>query len=322
MRFVVLGAGALGTVIAAYLARAGHDVALIARGERARHLTKSGVTVAGLDNFTADLEIVEQPQHLSSADVLILATKTYDTAVAIAAVRHMDVGTVFSIQNGVMKNAQLMDTFGVEAVLGAVAMLGGTVQSDGAANYMMDNPIVLGELAGGISTRAEQIIALLQASGLNATASEIIQSEEWTKFIGWLGLSGLAVLTRAETWKFLAEANTARFVARIMRETAGLALAQNFALKAGPPWELDAVIEKSEDEVVEMLVQRGQAQRQTAPHFRQSMLQDIDKGKPIEVEETFGFAVQEGKKLDITMPTVETCYHILAGINRLPSTSV
>ena len=322
MRFVVLGAGALGTVIAAYLGRAGHDVALIARGERAQHLEEYGVTVTGIDKFTADLEIVKQPQHLSSTDVLILATKTYDTAAAIAAVQHMNVGTVFSIQNGVMKNAQLTEAFGMEAVLGAVAMLGGAVEPDGAANYMMDNPIVLGELAGGISTRVEQIIALLQASGLNGTASEMIQSEEWTKFVGWLGLSGLAVLTRAETWKFLAEANTARFVARIMRETAGLALAQNIALKAGPPWELDAVIEKSEDEVVEMLVQRGQAQRQTAPHFRQSMLQDIDKGKPIEVEETFGFAVQEGKKLDITMPTVETCYHILAGINRLPSTSV
>ena len=321
MRFVVLGAGALGTVIAAYLARAGHDVALIARGERARHLTKSGVTVTGLDNFTADLEIVEQPQHLSSADVLILATKTYDTAKAIAAVRHMDVGTVFSIQNGVMKNAQLMDTFGVEAVLGAVAMLGGTVQSDGAANYMMDNPIVLGELAGGVSARVEQVIALLKAAGLNATASEMIQSEEWTKFVGWLGLSGLAVLTRAETWKFLADADTARIVARIMRETAGLALSQNISLKAGPPWELDTVIEKSEDEVVEMLVQRGQAQSQTAPYFRQSMLQDIDKGKPIEVEETFGFALREAKKLDLTIPTVETCYRILAGINRLPSTS-
>ena len=321
MRFVVLGAGALGTVIAAYLGRAGPDVALIARGERARHLEKHGVTVTGLDKFTADLEIVKQPQHLSSADVLILATKTYDTAAAIAAVQHMNVGTVFSIQNGVMKNAQLTDAFGMEAVLGAVAMLGGVVQPDGAANYMMDNPIVLGELAGGISVRVKQITALLQSAGLNATASEMIQSEEWTKFVGWLGLSGLAVLTRAETWKFLAEANTARIVARIMRETAGLALAQSIALKEGPPWELEAVIEKSEDEVVEMLVQRGQAQRQTAPHFRQSMLQDIDKGKPIEVEETFGFALREAKKLDLTIPTVETCYRILAGINRLPSIS-
>ena len=75
--------------------------------------------------------------------------------------------------------------------------------------------------------------------------------------------------------------------------------------------------ENSEDEVVEMLVGRGKAQRETAPHFRQSMLQDIDKGKQIEVEVTFGFAVSEGRRLGIAIPTVETCYRILSGTNNL-----
>ncbi len=93
MRFVVLGAGALGTVIAAYLARSGEDVALIARGDRARHLAENGVSVTGLDDFTVEMEIIERPQNLSSAEVLILATKTYDTAAAIERVRHGDGGS-------------------------------------------------------------------------------------------------------------------------------------------------------------------------------------------------------------------------------------
>ena len=102
MKFVVLGAGALGTVIAAYLARAGKDVALIARGDRAEHLAKKGVTITGLEEFTIEVEIIDQPATLSAADVLVLATKTYDTAAAIDAVRHMTIGSVFSIQNGVL----------------------------------------------------------------------------------------------------------------------------------------------------------------------------------------------------------------------------
>jgi len=317
MRFVVLGAGALGTIIAAYLARTSEEVILIARGDRARHLTENGVAITGLEDFMVNIKIVDQPDQLSSTDVLILATKTYDTVAAIAAVQHMKVETVFSIQNGVIKNSQLSDAFGEEVALGAVGMIGGSVLADGVANYMMDYPILLGELKGGTSKRVEQIITELQNARLNASAVDDIQSEEWSKFVGWLGLSGLAVLTRTETWKFLAEPETARVAARIMRETAQLALAQDITLKPGPPWELQVVTEKSEDEVVEMLVRRGKAQRETAPHFRQSMLQDIDKGKQIEVEETFGFAVSEGRRLGIAIPTVETCYRILSGTNKL-----
>ena len=317
MRFVVLGAGALGTIIAAYLARTSEEVILIARGDRARHLTENGVAITGLEDFTVNIKIVDRPDQLSSTDVLILATKTYDTVAAISAVQHMKVETVFSIQNGVIKNSQLSDAFGEEVALGAVGMIGGSVLADGVANYMMDYPILLGELKGGTSERVEQIITELQNARLNASAVDDIQSEEWSKFVGWLGLSGLAVLTRTETWKFLAEPETARVAARIMRETAQLALAQDITLKPGPPWELQVVAEKSEDEVVEMLVRRGKAQRETAPHFRQSMLQDIDKGKQIEVEETFGFAVSEGRRLGIAIPTVETCYRILSGTNKL-----
>ena len=317
MRFVVLGAGALGTVIAAYLARAGKDVALIARGGRARQLAKAGVTVTGLEDFTVEMEIVDQPGTLSAADVLILATKTYDTAAAIDAVRHMAVGSVFSIQNGVMKNSQLAEAFGEAAVLGAVGMLGGSVRADGAANYMMANPIIIGELSGAVSARVEAIVAELTAAGLPAAASDNILSEEWSKFVGWMGLSALAVLTRMETWKFLADPDTARIAARIMRETALLPRHLDISLKAGPPFDLDKVTAMDEDEVVALLTERGQAQSETAPNFRQSMLQDVDKGKQFEVEETFGYTVAEAGKFGLSVPTVETCYRIMAGLNRM-----
>ena len=317
MRFVVLGAGALGTVIAAYLARAGKDVALIARGPRAEQLAQKGVTITGLENFTVEMEIVDQPGTLSSADVLILATKTHDTAAAVDAVRHLKLGSVFSIQNGVMKNAQLAQAFGNDKVLGAVGMLGGSVQADGAANFMMANPVIVGELSGPISPRVEDIIETLTAAKLPAVASDNILSEEWSKFVGWLGLSALSVLTRVETWKFLADEDTARIAARIMRETAQLPRHLGIPLKAGPPFDLEAVTSMSEDDVVALLNKRGQAQSKTAPAFRQSMLQDVDKGKQFEVEETFGYTVREAKNFSLSVPTVETCYRVLVGLNRM-----
>jgi 2-dehydropantoate 2-reductase len=317
MRIVVLGAGALGMVIAAYLARSGEDVALIARGERAKLLATEGVRITGLEDFTVDMEIVEQPARLATADVLILATKTYDTAAAIESVRHMKLGSAFSIQNGVMKNAQLAGAFGDDAVLGAVGMLGGAIEANGAANFMMNSPILLGEPRGGSSTRVEEIVAALTAAGLKAGTSEAILTEEWSKFVGWLGLSGLAVLSRQETWKFLADPDTARIVARIMRETAQLPQHLGIPLRTGSPFNLDVVTSKGEDDVVELLLKRGQAQSTIAPDFRQSMLQDVDKGKQFEVEETFGYVVQQAAEMDLAVPTVETCYRVLAGLNRI-----
>ncbi len=317
MKFVVLGAGALGSVIAAYLARGGEEVALIARGERAKHLAQNGVTITGLGDFTAAVEIIEDPGALRQADVLILAVKTYDTAAAIASVRHMDVGAVFSIQNGVMKNEQLAEAFGRAAVLGSVSMIGGAVQDDGTANYIMANPTIIGALAGGASSRADEIAGRMKKAGLAAAVSDNILMEEWSKFVGWLAVSALAVMTRAPTWTFLADPDTARIVVRIMREAALLPSHLGIPLKAGGPFSLDAITTLDEDAAVALTQKRGEAQGKEAPTFRQSMLQDVDKGKRIEVEETFGYLMQQAKNHGLAMPTVETCYHILAGVSRL-----
>jgi 2-dehydropantoate 2-reductase len=317
MKFVILGAGALGTIIAAYLARSGEDVTLIARGARAKDLVAHGVTVTGLDDFTTAIEIADDPALVTSADVLILAVKTYDTAAAIASVSHMAVGSVFSIQNGVMKNDQLAADFGQDRVLGSICMIGGAILPDGRANYIMGNATLIGELSGDASARTDDIVRCFTGAKLNSAVADNILSEEWTKFVGWLGLSALAVLTRQETWKFLADENSARIAARIVREAAQLPQHLGIPLKAGGAFSLDIITTIGEEGATALLVERGEAQRAIAPDFRQSMLQDVDKGKQFEVEETFGYIVQQAKTHGLAVPTIETCYGILAGLNRI-----
>ncbi|MBT6428980.1 MAG: 2-dehydropantoate 2-reductase, partial [Rhodospirillaceae bacterium] len=302
---------------AAYLARAGEDVSLIARGERAKHLAANGVTITGLEDFTVPVEIITDPASLNSADVLILAVKTYDSADAIASVRHMEVGSVFSIQNGVMKNQQLVAAFGAAHVLGCISMIGGSIEPNGAASFVMNNPTIIGEIPGGHTDRVAEISRRFSDAGLASGTSANIMSEEWSKFVSWLGLSALSVMTRAETYKFLSDPDSARIAVRIMRETAQLPHELGIPLNDGPPFSMDQIITGSEDDAVASLQARGQAQSKTAPSFRQSMLQDVDKGKRIEVEETFGDTIRQAKAHGIAMPTVETCYHILAGISRL-----
>src|SRR5215470_8772480 len=116
MTIVVLGAGALGSIVGGQLARAGHDVVFLARGHRADVLAKRGAVVTGVADFTVPATVVTDPRAVRGADVLLVTVKTYDTESGLASVRHLDVPTVLSIQNGVVKNEQLAHVFGAARV--------------------------------------------------------------------------------------------------------------------------------------------------------------------------------------------------------------
>ena len=119
MKIVIMGAGALGSISAALLHAAGHDVTLVARGARAELLKQKGVSVEGLAEVTAPVPIVTDPSSLSEADLLILTVKTFDTDAALQQLAHIKFGATMSLQNGVVKDDQLAAAFGAETVLGA-----------------------------------------------------------------------------------------------------------------------------------------------------------------------------------------------------------
>ena len=106
MKMVILGAGALGTVLGAHVARAGEDVTLIARGQRAAYLQEHGATITGLVDFTVPVRVVTDPQQVHEADVLMVTVKTYDMASALQSIKHLQVESVVSLQNGVLKDEQ------------------------------------------------------------------------------------------------------------------------------------------------------------------------------------------------------------------------
>jgi 2-dehydropantoate 2-reductase len=146
MRFAILGAGALGSIIAGHLARAGEDVRVITRGHRAQYLHQHGITITGVADFTVPCPVLTTPRELHEVDVLIVAVKTYDLAAALASLRHLKVAMALSIQNGVLKNVQLTDVFGAEHTVGAATFLSGEVLLDGAVRYNANQILYVGEL--------------------------------------------------------------------------------------------------------------------------------------------------------------------------------
>src|SRR5690349_8993461 len=111
VQFAILGAGAVGTIVGAHLARAGHSVAMLVRERRARQIQADGLRLKGLADFSTPVATITNPADLKRAAVFILTTKAIDTAAALAPYRHAAIGTAFSIQNGIMKNELLAAAF-------------------------------------------------------------------------------------------------------------------------------------------------------------------------------------------------------------------
>ena len=315
MHIVILGAGALGTVLSAHLARVGEDVTLLARGQRATYLQEHGATITGLVDFTIPVHVVTDPSQVHDADVLIVTVKTYDMASALASVTQLDVGSVLSIQNGVRKDEQLAAMFGWDKVLGAMAAFSAEVLPTGTVRFTTNQGFFLGELPEGVSERVQTLAATLERAGIVAKVTPSMQSVAWSKYVTFVGAMPLAVLTRLETYKFLQEQHTASLEASLLHEIAQIATTRGIALEDVAFFHAKTLSQLSLADTVAHLRHQGEQRASQAPTHKLSALQDLEQGKRLEVEETLGYAVQQGAALGIPTPTMDICYKLIAGIN-------
>jgi 2-dehydropantoate 2-reductase len=317
MKIAILGAGALGSILGAHLVRAGEDVLLIARGRRAAFVRDHGLTIIGLADFTVPVPIVEDPRLVQDADVLIVAVKTYDTESALRVVRDVAAASVLSVQNGVYKNEQLARHFGWKRTLGAAAAFSGEVMPEGAVRFTLNDGFYLGELPEGTSARVESLAATLTRAGINAVASPQIRSVEWSKYVFFVGHMAIAALTRLETYKFLRDPDLAYLRVAIEREVAQIAARLSIPLGDYGMMPTKTLTSLPIEEAVAHVRLGGErlvAARATA--HKVSTLQDLERGRRLEVEETLGYAVRRGEELGLQLPTLNICYRLLTGINR------
>ena len=312
MRFAILGAGALGTILGAHLSRAGHEVAMIVRGERARVLQRQGLVLNGLSDIKARPTVIDDPHKLRDTGTLIIATKAIDSSQALETLRHVRVDNAFSVQNGVLKNELLARVYGFSRVLGAMADFSGELLDNGEVKFTRNVCLHIGEEKGGSSPRTEELAAAIDAAGVRCVAASNIRTREWSKFAGWIAQFPLAVLTRQITWKFLMDERSAMVIVRIVREAAQLAAAMKIDLSDMPPLPVPSIVHASDAQAVEIIRGIGQKFLDTSPEHRMSAQQDVLRGSRLEYEETLGYALAKARELGVPMPTLDTCYRILA----------
>lgn len=315
--FAILGAGAIGSIVGAHLARAGHSVTMLVRERRAAQLRSNGLQIKGLAEFAARVDVLTDASQLRGADVLIVAMKTTGTAQALESLRNADVGVAFSIQNGVWKNDALANVFGADRVLGCLANTSGELLPSGEALFTRNVNIYVGELPAGSSARADRIARAIDASGVRSTAVPDVLSREWTKFVGWAGLMLMSITTRATTWRYLSDPDCALVMVRVVREVAGIAKAAGVPLATEDTLlPLQGILNGSDDAAVQAVLKAGRDFQANSPNHRLSTLQDLEAGRPLEIQETLGYAVRRAQELQQPVPLLDSLYHLAAAIDR------
>jgi len=315
--FAILGAGAIGSILGAHLARAGHCVVMLVRENRARQIDAHGLHISGLSDFKQPVATLVDTAKLGSAKVLIVAMKTHGTAQALAPLRDAQIDSVLSIQNGLAKNELLADIFGSERVLGSLANTSGELLPSGEVIFTRNVNLLLGALPGGDHALAHEIARQIDASGVRASAVSDILSREWSKFAAWAGFMVLAVAIRSSTWKYLVDPDSAALLAKLVREVGLLAAASGVQLTDDSMLPVASMCTGGEDEAVAAVIRAGHEFKSRAPDHRMSSLQDLDAGRALEVEDTLGYAVRRASALGLTLPLLDASYRLAASIDRI-----
>lgn len=313
--YAIVGAGAIGSVMAAHLARAGHRVAVLARGTRAAQVERDGLTIEGLAALSAAVHVVRDPAALRAARVLIVATKTPGTAGTLATLRHMALEAALSIQNGPGKNDLLAAAFGRERTLGALANTSAELRPDGSVLFTRNVNVFIGELPAGTSDRVRRIVRELDASGVRAAATPQVLALEWSKFCAWTGLMALSVTTRRPTWAFLVDPEAALVIVRVVREMVRLAAALDIAVTDESVLPVARIAASTDRDAVAAIAAIGESYRRDAAGHRMSSLQDLDAGRPLEVHETLGYALERAAGLGLELPVLQTLYGVAAALD-------
>jgi 2-dehydropantoate 2-reductase len=289
VRFLTIGAGALGGYYGGMLLRGGADVTFLVRPRRMAQLAERGLVIKTPDGeFRTPVKTVSAEGIDGSYDVVLVTCKAYDLDGAIddfAPALASD-GAVLPVMNGINHIAALSDRLGAARVLGGVASFSvvltpeGDILKPGAGKGQTS----FGELTGERSVRCEEIGAALVAGGVSATISDNIVAEMWAKFTGIAAAAAISTLTRARAGEIAAAPAGAAFVAAALDETARVTTAEGYP----PP---AAIIE----------LYRGVYARlgsETAP----SMLYDVENGRRTEADHILGDLVRRADRLGIEVP--------------------
>ena len=311
MKFAIVGAGAIGAFVGAMLAKSGEDVTLIARGPHLRAMQQHGVRVRGeIGEFEAHPAATDDPANVGEVDVVLLTLKAHSLPVMAPRLAPL-VGqqtSVVSAQNGIpwwyfyrhggpLEGTQLesVDPGGVitqhidsARVIGCIIYPSTSIIEPGVIEQTEGNRFTIGEPDGSKSERCRALADVFIKAGLRCPIRTNIRHDMWVKLMGNVAYNPISALTRSTLIEIVQCPETREFAAAIMRESESVA--QKLGIEMG------------------VSVEQRLAGAEKVGHHKTSMLQDVEAGKPTELEAIVGAVVELGEKLGLSLPNTKAVY--------------
>ena len=288
MRVLVFGAGAVGSVVAARLAD-GHDVSLIARASHVRAIREHGLVLSGRTEKTVrNLAACSGVSELSreAPEYVLVTAKAHQTEEAVRELSPYWGSSIFvSLQNG-LGNEELMARR-AERVLGAVINQGAILLEPGRVFHAGEATTEIGPFQGTSLADAGVLARVLDEAGIRARAVADIRPPMWRKVVLNAAVNPLTALLGKKTGELLHDPELEAAMAEIVQESVAIARASGVELEAG--------------EILEAIREVARA----TPENRSSMLQDLERGRPTEIDFINGELARRARAMGLDAPRNE-----------------
>ncbi len=291
MNILIMGAGALGSYFGGRLQAAGHDVTYVARGAHLEAMQSRGLKIeSGAGDLTLpDVRAVAHPSEGPQPDAVFFLVKNYDVETAAETLLPSLGPETFVVtgQNGVSAPDRLARVIGEERVTPGVVRMPADIRAPGVVRHPTDSDeLWVGEFDGSSSDRVTGYIDAVNAAGMAGSVSLDIRAALWTKLIMLSGFSALTALTRLDIGPVRENPDTRALLIAALEETAAVGHA------VCPTLGADA-LEDARDFLLEV----------APPNVHASMLDDLNRGKRIELNYLSGDIVRIGKEVGVPTPT-------------------
>ena len=290
MRVVIVGPGALGGVLGAAFLRAGHDVVLLGRSSPHLHAIQvEGLRLQTLDGTVERIALTasDDPAVVADADVAIILVKSGDTAAAVDAICPYvrDGQTILTLQNGMGNAERVRAELGdAPRILAGVTSQAAMRTGPGSVVHTGAGPTIVGALDSECASAAAEVAAMFSAADLSAAAVPDIERWIWHKVAVNAAINGMTALGGFPNGAIAANPDLLDAAEVIAEEAASVARARGFEL---------GTMRRAVAEIAT-----------TTAANRSSMLQDLEAGRPTEVDAIHGAILLAGAESGIATPAI------------------
>ena len=321
MRICVVGAGAIGGLLAVKLKLAGNDVTVVDRGAHLQAIQENGLALIWEDGgrHVAKLKAVDSVKEAGKQDLVILALKAHflDQVARDIDALFDDDTMVMPLQNGIPwwyfqrlggphdgARLESLDPTGLlsrhipaERIIGCVVYPAAAAVEPGVIHHVEGDRFPVGELDGSMSERVQRVHDVLVEAGLRSRVLDDIRSEIWLKAWGNLSFNPISALTHATLEDICAFADTRALAATMMGEAQAIAETLGVTFRH--------TIEK-----------RIEGAASVGKH-KTSMLQDVEQGRSLETEALIGAVLEIGRMTSVAAPATQAVYACVKLLNKI-----